>query len=159
MAKLWHDPVDDKRSKKSRARTKAEPKPPKPVDTRPILPDPTVVDAVKVPGHTCPGCDFDFFDITHRAMKVLVWGSKPVDAMRCECVDCGLATWRHSDPSILPEPTGGDYKFRDGVFRGKTVAMVLDLPGGKDYISWCAENGKSPSAREACARYLKETDR
>ena len=157
MNNLWNDPVDDRRGKKSRKRKKAEPKPEKVVDTRPILADPNVVEAVRVPGHLCSWCDFDVFDITHRASKVLVWGTKPVDAMRCECIWCGLATWRKSDLSILPEPTGGDYKFRDGVFRGKTVAAVLDMPGGRDYIIWCAENGKSPTAREACTRYLKET--
>ena len=155
MSMLWNDPVDDRRGKKSRKRKKAEPKPPKVEDPRPILPDPAVIEGIKVPGHVCPGCDFDVFDITHRTMKVLVWGSKPVDAMRCECIWCGLATWRRSDDSILPEPTGGDYKFRDGVFRGKTVATVLDMPGGRDYIIWCAANGKSPTARKACSTFLE----
>lgn len=156
MKNLWHDPVDDRRKKGSRKRKKAEPKPPRPADDRPILPDPAVVEGVKIPGMLCSGCDFDVFDVTHRAPKVLVWGSKPVDSMRCECVWCGLGVWRRSDLSILPEPTGRDYRFRDGVFRGKTVALVLDMPGGADYIRWCAVNGKTPAAKEACLETLEE---
>jgi len=140
---LWSDPVDDRRKRPSRK--KSSPKPPAVEDNRPILADPLIAEAVK--GPACPGCGCDLFDITHRAMKVLIWGARPTDCMRSECVWCGLATWGRTD---LPEIGGLGYQFRSGVFAGKTVGQVLDMPGGKDYVYWCAANGKEPAARKAC---------
>ena len=104
-------------------------------------------------------CDCTHFDVVARAPKVLVWGSKPVDAMRCECGWCGTGYWVRVPDGFLPEPTGGDYKFRDGVFRGKTVEQVLDAKGGRAYIEFIAAGGEkiSPTASEACRKFLTTT--
>ena len=164
---MLFDVGEKRKGKKKKRRVEA------PVAKQEFVPAPAakaILEWVEVPRLVCDSgapepfrkgeiCDCDRFDVVARAPKVLVWGSKPVDAMRCECGWCGTGYWVRVPDGFLPEPTGGDFKFREGVFKGKTVEQVLDLKGGKAYLEYIAAGGGkiSPTASEACRKFLSTT--
>lgn len=164
---MLFDVGEKKKGKKTKRRVEA------PAAKQEFVPAPAVkpiLEWVEVPRLYCDSgapdpfrkgeiCNCEHFDVVARAPKVLVWGSKPVDAMQCVCCWCGTGYWVRVIDGFLPEPTGGDFKFREGIFKGKTVSDVLDKKGGRAYLEFIAKGGEkiSPTASEACKKFLATT--
>lgn len=86
-------------------------------------------------------------------------GSSPHDIIRHEdsesligCVYCSLMTWvpRIRQPHAGPE----QFRFRDGLFAGKTPAEAALEPRGQEYLTWAASSHPRPSVRQAVKTYL-----
>lgn len=164
--KLWNDPVDDRRGKKTRSKAKgkaaAEPKVEKVIDTRPIIADPNLLEGHDF-GRVCDNCKdpsqpngCTLYDVTQRARRVLTYRARPVDAIRIECVWCGTGQWIREPAGLLDPPDGADYRFTFGVFNGKTIRQIATTDRGRKYIEWTAENSTSPSAKKACETFIKD---
>lgn len=88
----------------------------------------------------CGGTAHDILD-EHRGQWLL------------ECCFCGTGQWVPAIAGYL-KPRQEEFRFRDGLFAGLTIAEARLEPRGPDYLKWAAESHPRPMVREAVKSWL-----
>lgn len=70
-----------------------------------------------------------------------------------ECCFCGTKQWVPAIKGHL-EPRQEEFRFRDGLFAGLTIAEASREPRGPDYLKWAAESHPRPMVREAVKTWI-----
>lgn len=73
-----------------------------------------------------------------------------------ECCFCGTKQWVPAIVGYL-KPRQEEFRFRDGLFAGMTIAEASLEPRGPDYLKWAADSHPRPVVREAVKTWIAST--
>lgn len=69
------------------------------------------------------------------------------------CAFCGAMQWvKEIKGHLKPKPE--EFRFRDGLFAGKTPAEAALERRGREYLEWASASHPRPSVRQAVKTYL-----
>ncbi len=157
IKEIAQDAADEPKKRRGRAKPKAvEPEPTRePVEFEPPALRPSlgrIDDAATCADSTCRGTSFDVLDeemhdITGLGFSQLAW--------RVECCLCGTVHWMKAVPNHLAKAKD-EFRFRDGLFAGLTVAEAAGKTHGMEYLAWAASSHPRQAVRDAVKKCVDE---